>query len=79
VKIKNRVAMTPMGVCLATTAGGVNDVIIAFFEARIIGDAARGLWMRPKTSSGWRSYSSRTPALPQRAESNVAGQGEKRP
>jgi len=34
VAIKNRVAMTPMGVNLASAGGGVNDGIIAFYEAR---------------------------------------------
>ncbi len=34
VEIKNRVAMTAMGVNLAAVGGGVNDDIIAFYEAR---------------------------------------------
>ncbi len=33
-EIKNRVAMTPMGVNLAAAGGGVNDDIVAFYEAR---------------------------------------------
>jgi 2,4-dienoyl-CoA reductase-like NADH-dependent reductase (Old Yellow Enzyme family)/thioredoxin reductase len=37
VEIKNRVAMTPMGVNLAAQGGGVNDDIIAFYEARARG------------------------------------------
>lgn len=37
VAIKNRVAMTPMGVNLALAGGGVNDDIIAFYEARARG------------------------------------------
>src|SRR5215471_5676154 len=37
VEIKNRVAMTPMGVNLAAPGGGVNDDIIAFYEARARG------------------------------------------
>ncbi len=37
VAIKNRVAMTPMGVNLAAAGGGVNDDIIAFYEARAQG------------------------------------------
>ncbi len=37
VEIKNRVAMTPMGVNLAAVGGGVNDDIIAFYEARARG------------------------------------------
>ena len=37
VEIKNRVAMTPMGVNLAAAGGGVNDDIIAFYEARARG------------------------------------------
>jgi len=36
-EIKNRVAMTPMGVNLAVAGGGVNDDIIAFYEARARG------------------------------------------
>jgi 2,4-dienoyl-CoA reductase-like NADH-dependent reductase (Old Yellow Enzyme family) len=36
-EIKNRVAMTAMGVNLATVGGGVNDDIIAFYEARARG------------------------------------------
>ncbi len=36
-EIKNRVAMTPMGVNLAAAGGGVNDDIIAFYEARARG------------------------------------------
>src|SRR5215469_10289561 len=36
-EIKNRVAMTPMGVNLAAPGGGVNDDIIAFYEARARG------------------------------------------
>ena len=32
-EIKNRVAMTAMGVNLAAAGGGVNDDIIAFYEA----------------------------------------------
>lgn len=36
-QIKNRVAMTPMGVNLAAAGGGVNDDIIAFYEARAQG------------------------------------------
>ena len=36
-EIKNRVAMTAMGVNLATAGGGVNDDIIAFYEARARG------------------------------------------
>lgn len=39
VEIKNRVAMTAMGVELATAGGGVNDDIIAFYEARAKGGA----------------------------------------
>lgn len=37
VEISNRVAMTPMGVNLAAPGGGVNDDIIAFYEARARG------------------------------------------
>ncbi len=37
VEIRNRVAMTPMGVNLAAPDGGVNDDIIAFYEARARG------------------------------------------
>lgn len=37
VEIKNRVAMTSMGVNLAAAGGGVNDDIIAFYEARARG------------------------------------------
>jgi len=37
VEIKNRVAMTPMGVNLAALGGGVNDDIVAFYEARARG------------------------------------------
>src|SRR5512147_1305387 len=37
VEIKNRVAMTSMGVNLAAARGGVNDDIIAFYEARARG------------------------------------------
>jgi len=37
VEIKNRVAMTPMGVNLSAPGGGVNDDIIAFYEARARG------------------------------------------
>src|SRR5208337_287966 len=36
-EIKNRVAMTAMGVNLAKAGGGVNDDIIAFYEARARG------------------------------------------
>lgn len=36
-RIKNRVAMTAMGVNLAAAGGGVNDDIIAFYEARARG------------------------------------------
>ncbi len=36
-EIKNRVAMTAMGVNLAAAGGGVNDDIIAFYEARARG------------------------------------------
>lgn len=36
-EIRNRVAMTPMGVGLAALGGGVNDDIIAFYEARARG------------------------------------------
>ena len=36
-EIKNRVAITPMGVSLAAAGGGVNDNIIAFYEARARG------------------------------------------
>jgi 2,4-dienoyl-CoA reductase-like NADH-dependent reductase (Old Yellow Enzyme family) len=36
-EIKNRVAMTPMGVNLAAPGGGVNDDIITFYEARARG------------------------------------------
>ena len=36
-EIKNRVAMTAMGVNLAASGGGVNDDIIAFYEARARG------------------------------------------
>lgn len=36
-EIKNRVAMTAMGVGLSTPGGGVNDDIIAFYEARARG------------------------------------------
>lgn len=36
-QIKNRVAMTPMGVNLAAVGGGVNDDIVAFYEARARG------------------------------------------
>lgn len=36
-EIKNRVAMTAMGVGLAAAGGGVNDDIIAFYEARARG------------------------------------------
>ena len=37
VEIKNRVTMTAMGVNLAAAGGGVNDDIIAFYEARAQG------------------------------------------
>src|SRR5215475_11684036 len=37
VEIKNRVAMTSMGVNLSAPGGGVNDDIIAFYEARARG------------------------------------------
>ncbi|MBP7867350.1 MAG: FAD-dependent oxidoreductase [Acidobacteria bacterium] len=37
VEIRNRVAMTPMGVSLAAVGGGVSDDIIAFYEARARG------------------------------------------
>lgn len=37
VRIRNRVAMTAMGVSLAAAGGGVNDDIIAFYEARARG------------------------------------------
>ena len=37
VEIKNRVAMTSMGVNLSAAGGGVNDDIIAFYEARARG------------------------------------------
>lgn len=37
VEIRNRVAMTPMGVNLAAAGGGVSDDIIAFYEARARG------------------------------------------
>jgi 2,4-dienoyl-CoA reductase-like NADH-dependent reductase (Old Yellow Enzyme family)/thioredoxin reductase len=37
VEIENRVAMTAMGVNLAAAGGGVNDDIIAFYEARARG------------------------------------------
>jgi hypothetical protein len=40
-EIKNRAAMTAMGVNLSA-AGGVNDGIVAFYEARVMGDAVRG-------------------------------------
>ena len=36
-EIKNRVTMTAMGVNLAAAGGGVNDDIIAFYEARARG------------------------------------------
>lgn len=36
-EVKNRVAMTAMGVALAAPGGGVNDDIIAFYEARARG------------------------------------------
>jgi len=36
-EIKNRVAMTPMGVNLAVAGGGVNNDIVAFYEARARG------------------------------------------
>lgn len=36
-EIRNRVAMTPMGVGLAAAGGGVSDDIIAFYEARARG------------------------------------------
>ena len=36
-EIKNRVAMTPMGVNLSAAGGGVSDDIIAFYEARARG------------------------------------------
>jgi len=36
-ELKNRVAMTSMGVNLAAPGGGVNDDIIAFYEARARG------------------------------------------
>ena len=36
-EIKNRVAITAMGVSLAAAGGGVNDDIIAFYEARARG------------------------------------------
>jgi 2,4-dienoyl-CoA reductase-like NADH-dependent reductase (Old Yellow Enzyme family)/thioredoxin reductase len=36
-EIKNRVAMTSMGVGLAAVGGGINDDIIAFYEARARG------------------------------------------
>jgi 2,4-dienoyl-CoA reductase-like NADH-dependent reductase (Old Yellow Enzyme family) len=36
-QIKNRLAMTAMGVNLAAAGGGVNDDIIAFYEARARG------------------------------------------
>jgi 2,4-dienoyl-CoA reductase-like NADH-dependent reductase (Old Yellow Enzyme family) len=37
VEIRNRVAMTPMGVNLGASGGGVTDDIIAFYEARARG------------------------------------------
>ncbi len=37
VEIKNRVAMTSMGVVLAAAGGGVNEDIVAFYEARARG------------------------------------------
>ena len=36
-ELRNRVAMTAMGVNLAAPGGGVNDDIIAFYEARARG------------------------------------------
>src|SRR5512144_1893105 len=36
-EIRNRVAMTAMGVNLAAVGGGINDDIIAFYEARARG------------------------------------------
>src|SRR5512135_1808748 len=36
-EIKNRVAMTAMGVSIAAAGGGVNDDITAFYEARARG------------------------------------------
>ncbi len=43
VEIKNRVAMPAMGVNLAATGGGVNDDIIAFYEARARGGVGSGV------------------------------------
>jgi 2,4-dienoyl-CoA reductase-like NADH-dependent reductase (Old Yellow Enzyme family)/thioredoxin reductase len=37
VEIKNRVVMTPMGTAIAAPGGGVNDDIIAYYEARAKG------------------------------------------
>ncbi|KUK44494.1 MAG: FAD-dependent oxidoreductase [Methanothrix sp.] len=37
VEIKNRVVMTPMGTVIAAPGGGVNDDIIAYYEARAKG------------------------------------------
>jgi NADH:flavin oxidoreductase / NADH oxidase family len=36
-EVKNRVAMTSMGVNLAAAGGGVNDDIVAFYEGRARG------------------------------------------
>jgi len=44
VEIKNRVVMTPMGTVIAAPGGGVNDDIIAYYEAR-------GKLLRPKDRS----------------------------
>ncbi len=45
--LKNRVFMPAMGVFMAVPGGGVNDDIIAFYEAR-----ARGGW----SETPWRSW-----------------------
>ena len=37
IEIKNRVVMTPMGTVIAAPGGGVNDDIIAYYEARAKG------------------------------------------
>jgi hypothetical protein len=46
-EVKNRVALTSMGVNLAAVGGGVNDDIVAFYEGRARGrrrpDCQRGL------------------------------------
>ena len=54
-EIKNRVAMTAMGVNLAAAGGGVNDDIIAFYEARARGRGrAHHQWTMQSHGRRWR-------------------------